>query len=245
MVANNAILGIRRNGYCVLKSHLPIRAVLDCREALWPILLKYLAENGHEPNRGPYRHYLPMPFHGPCFAPEFFFDKTILEVIRGAMDSRVVADQWGCDVPVRGSEYQSFHVDYRRPLFEEFPDLSLPPYLLTVSFGLINIEAKHGPIEIAVGTHRMPREVAMRSIEAGKCEIAAVLLEVGDVLIRDPWALHRGTPNLTDTPRALATIRYARRWYVDDSRDVNAIPKSIWQSLTEEQKAVLRFPLDL
>ena len=120
----------------------------------------------------------------------------------------------------------------------------MPPYLLTVSFGLIDIEVKHGPIEIAVGTHRMPREVAAQSVEAGNGEIDAVLLEVGDVLIRHPWALHRGTPNLTDTPRALATIRYARRWYVDDSRDVNAIPKSIWP-LTEEQKAVLRFPLDL
>jgi hypothetical protein len=45
--------------------------------------------------------------------PELFFDKAILDVIRGAMGARVVADQWGCDVPVRGSEYQQFHVDYQ------------------------------------------------------------------------------------------------------------------------------------
>ncbi len=48
-----------------------------------------------------------------------------------------------------------------------------------------------GPIEIIV---------------SGKPE--PVTLEVGDVLIRHPWALHRGTPNLTDAPRALLTIRY-------------------------------------
>jgi hypothetical protein len=35
-------------------------------------------------------------------------------------------------------------------------------------------------------------------------------------------------------PRALATVRYVRRWYADDSREVNAIPNTIWQSLTQE-----------
>jgi hypothetical protein len=44
------------------------------------------------------------------------------------------------------------------------------------------------------------------------------------VLIRHPWALHRGTPNVTETPRALLTIRYVRRWYADGSREVNALP---------------------
>jgi ectoine hydroxylase-related dioxygenase (phytanoyl-CoA dioxygenase family) len=115
---------------------------------------------------------------------------------------------------------------------------------LVVSFGLIDITAKHGPIEIAVGTHRMAREAALRSVESGECDVHPVLLEVGDVLVRHPWALHRGTPNLTDTPRALATVRYVRRWYADDSREVNAIPNANWQLLAEEQKAVMRFPVN-
>jgi hypothetical protein len=45
-------------------------------------------------------------------------------------------------------------------------------------------------------------------------------MEMRDVLIRHPWALHRGTPNRTDAPRALVNIRYVRRWYADDSREV-------------------------
>jgi hypothetical protein len=69
-------------------------------------------------------------------------------------------------------------------------------------------------------------------------------LEIGDVLIRHPWALHRGTPNSTDTPRALVTIRYVRSWYVDNSRQVNAIPAAIWGLLTEEQKSIMRFPIE-
>jgi len=214
-----------------------------CRDAFWPILLTYLKNHGHEPNRGPYRHFLPMPFDPPCFAPEFFCDTEILNVVRGAMGSRVVADQWGCDVSLRGSEYQAFHIDYQRPLFEEVPDLSLPPYMLVVSFALVPITAAHGPIDIAPGTHRMSREAATRSVESGAIDLCSVLLEIGDVFIRHPWALHRGTPNATDTPRALATVRYVRRWYADDSREVNAIPSALWRLLTQEQTAVMRFPI--
>lgn len=43
-------------------------------------------------------------------------------------------------------------------------------------------------------------------------------------------------------PRALLTIRYLRRWYADSSRDVNAIPTAVWQSLTPEQQSIMRFP---
>lgn len=243
MPGREEILALHENGYCVLRAHLPKGAIDGCREAFWPILLEYLKNHGDEPNRGPHRHFLPMPFELPCFAPEFFFDPEILGVIRGAMDSRVVADQWGCDVPLRGSEHQKFHADYQHPLFEERPDLLLPPYVLVVSFGLVPITAAHGPIEIAPGTHRMRRETAMRAVESGKSEVRAVPLEIGDVLIRHPWALHRGTPNLTDTPRALVTVRYVRCWYADDSREVNPIPIAVWDSLTQEQRALMRFPV--
>lgn len=243
MVAREKLSEISNNGYCVFRAHLAKHLVNACKDAFWPILQKHLQNHGHEPNRGPHRHFLPMPFDRPCFAPEFFFDRTIMEVIHGAMGPRVVADQWGCDIPLQGSEYQLFHVDYKRPLFDEEPNLLLPPYMLVVSFGLIDIAAEHGPIEIAVGTHRMAREAAVRAVESGECELNPVLLDVGDVLIRHPWALHRGTPNITDTPRPLATVRYVRRWYADHSREINAIPDSIWQSLSQEQRAIMRFPL--
>lgn len=211
-----------------------LRGVLDpapihaAREAFRPVLLKYL-RGDPAPNRGTHRHFLPMPFEPPCFAPEFFFNARVLSIVHAAMDDRAVADQWGCDVPVRGSEYQDFHIDYRRPLFAEAPDLSLPAYMLAVSFGLVPITRSNGPIEMAPGN------------DVSKAE--PILLDIGDVLIRNPWTLHRGTPNKTGTPRPLVTIRYVRRWYADDSREVNPIPCSVWRTLTREQQALLRFPV--
>lgn len=243
MIANEKLLELLENGYCVLRARLPKGAIDACKDAFWPILLTYLKKHGHEPNRGPHRHFLPMPFEPPCFAPEFFFDAEVLSIVRGAMDQRVVADQWGCDIPLPGSQYQNFHADYQRPLFEEAPRLSLPPYMLVVSFGLVPITPAHGPIEIARGTHRMVREAAMESVARAESELLAIPLEIGDVLIRHPWTLHRGTPNTTDTPRALVTVRYVRPWYADNSREVNPIPRAVWTSLTRDQQEIMRFPI--
>jgi ectoine hydroxylase-related dioxygenase (phytanoyl-CoA dioxygenase family) len=207
------------------------------------MLESYLETRAHEPNRGPHRYFLPMPFEPPCFIPEFFFDSDVLNIVRGVMDDRVVADQWGCDVPLRDSAYQSVHVDYLQPLFSEAPDLLLPAYVLVVSFGLVRITPESGPIEIVPGTHRMPRQEALRALESGQIGIEPVPLEIGDVLIRHPWALHRGTPNRTVIPRALVSIRYVRSWYADSSREVESIPRAVWDSLTPAQQQLMRFPV--
>jgi ectoine hydroxylase-related dioxygenase (phytanoyl-CoA dioxygenase family) len=233
---------LSESGFCVLKGLFPAPLIDACREAFSPVLLDCLKNK--EPNRGPHRHFVPMPFQPPCFTPEFLFDDHVLEVVRGAMGERFVIDQWGCDTPIRGSEYQNAHVDYQRPLFSELPDLFLPAYMLVVSFGLVSITQALGPIEIASRTHRMPREEAIRAVQSGEIEMQPILLGLGDVLIRHPWALHRGTPNTTDTPRALVTIRYVRHWYADNSREVNAIPQAVWQSLTPEQQSAMRFPVE-
>ncbi len=230
-------------GYCLLKSHLSTSAINNCRLSFLSVLQKYLEDHRHMPNRGLNRHFLPMPFEPPCFAPEFFFDDKILFIVKSILGDRIVADQWGCDVPLLGSEYQAVHIDYQRPLFYEFPDLQLPPYMLVMSFALTQITEQNGAIELAPTTHCMTREKAVRAVEKKKIEMLPICMDIGDVLIRHPWVLHRGTPNKTDTPRLLATVRYVRNWYADNSREVNSIPTSVWKSLTTEQRSMLRFPM--
>jgi hypothetical protein len=232
---------VREQGFCILRNHFAPFLVEACRRAFWPRLLTHL-NKGSAPNRGPHRYFFAMPFEPPIFTPQFFFDDDVLCIVRGLMDDRIVADQWSCDVPLRGSEYQEFHVDYQRPLFPEVPDLALPAYALVVSFGLVRIGRENGPIEIAPGTHRMTRMEGLRAVEGGQIGLQAVPMDIGDVLIRHPRALHRGTPNATDVPRALATIRYVRRWYADASRDVDDVPSATYESLTADQQGMMRFP---
>ena len=110
---------LTHNGYCVLREQFASSLIDACRIAVWPTLLAHVER--HEPNRGPNRHYFAMPFDPPRFSPQFFFNEALLQIVRGAMDDRIVADQWGCDVPVQGSTYQDAHVDFARPLFAESP----------------------------------------------------------------------------------------------------------------------------
>ena len=82
-------------GFCVLKNHLDNAALQACKAAFWPFLATYLAAHADKPNRGPSRHFIAMPFSAPCYASEFFFDQDVLAIVQGAMDDRIVADQWG------------------------------------------------------------------------------------------------------------------------------------------------------
>jgi hypothetical protein len=233
---------LQRDGYCVLERHFAPPLIDACREAFWPILIRYLELHHHEPNRGPQRHFLPMSFEPPCFAPKFFFDDDLLSIMGTLMGDRLNIDQWGCDVALQGSEHQGIHVDYRRPLFPELPDLSLPVYMLVVGFGLRAITLDDGPIEIAPGTHNMPRSQAQTAVESGEIQLQPVPLDIGDVLVRHPWALHRGSPNRTDTPRTLVQLRYVRDWYIDNSREIAELPPQVWSSLTSAQQRMMRFP---
>lgn len=192
MTADENIAELQQHGFCILRDHFPRRLIEGCHQAFLPVLGQYLRVNADKPNRGPHRHFLAMPFDPPCFAPEFFFDGEILAIVRRVMEETAVADQWGCDVPVFGSEHQNVHADYQRPLFLETPDIALPAYMLVVSFGLVQITPGLGPIEIAPDTHRMPRNEALRAVECGQIPMIPVPLDIGDVLIRHPWTLHRG-----------------------------------------------------
>jgi hypothetical protein len=240
---HKVISEIKDLGFCVLRTHLRSNLVDACREGFWPKLQRYLEANAEKPNRGPQRHFLPMPWGANCYTPEFFFDSDVLSVVRSLMGDRVVADQWGCDVPLEGSCFQSFHADYQRPLFAEQPELQLPPHILTMSFGLVRITSENGALDIVPCTQRIARNEALEQIASQVLTPRSVPLEIGDVLLRHPWALHRGTPNSTRGPRPLVTIRYVRRWYADDSREVNPIPAALWRTMTVEQRSIMRFPL--
>lgn len=84
---------LNKNGYCILKNHFESSLVDSCKLAFLPTLAAYLQRNEHLSNRGANRHFLPMPFEPPCFAPEFFFNETILKILKTVMGEKIVADQ--------------------------------------------------------------------------------------------------------------------------------------------------------
>ena len=208
-------------------------------EAFNPIADDYLAEHADEPNRGPFRHFIPLPFTAPLYSPVFFNDDLILEILSGILGKDLLLDQFASDTPYKGSVHQDVHSDLGT-LFSEEPDLVHPPALLAINWPFVDVTPERGPFEVATGTHRMPKDEAIAAIEKGDIPLQPLHMDVGDVLIRDPRCLHRGSPNRSDTPRVVAVVSYMRPWYFRDRSDAHPLPRSVWKGLSERERHLLR-----
>jgi len=120
---------VLQDGYCILRDHFPKEAIEACRAAWHPIADAHLAEHADSPNRGPNRHYIPLPFRPPLYNPAFFNDDTILAIAAGILGEQVLVDGFASDTPSKGSVHQEVHADLPE-LFPEQPDLILPPHIL-------------------------------------------------------------------------------------------------------------------
>ena len=57
------------DGFCILRNQFPRSAIEDCNEAFALILRDYVVEHADNPNRGPARHYIALPFERRCIIP--------------------------------------------------------------------------------------------------------------------------------------------------------------------------------
>ena len=173
-----------------------------------------------------------------------FNDDTILAIAKGILGEQVIIDGFASDTPFKGSVHQEVHADLPE-LFPERPDLILPPHILVVNWPFVDVTTKNGPFQIAAGTHLLPKTEALSRIDAGEFPLKSLLMKVGDVMVRDPRCLHRGSPNLTDTPRVQAGFTLLRPWYHRHRRDRNAIARSYLETLSDREKSLLqRLPVD-
>jgi len=86
----------------------------------------------------------------------------------------------------------------------------------------------------------LTKQEAMQGLDTGKYKLEQVLLQVGDVMIRDVRHIHRGTPNRTNEPRPMVVIGYSRRWLFRPEVGVQ-IPRPEWQKLSDQAKKLLRY----
>ena len=230
---------ILEDGYCILRGHFPVEAVDACREAFAPISEAYLAEHADNSNRGPNRHYIPLPFLHPLYNPSFFDDDTVFAITSGILGEDMVIDQFASDTPFKGSVHQEIHSDLGL-LFAEEANLCHPPALLAMNWPFVDVTPERGPFQIGEGTHLIPREDALARINSGEIPLKSLPMQVGDVLIRDARCLHRGSPNQTDTPRVVAVVSFLRAWYYRERRDTYPLPRSIWEGLSDREKRLMR-----
>lgn len=229
-------MDLNRDGICVLPGLLDKSLVAQCNEAFNQLFLERQNRPGGLAPREQARYYLTLPWLFPFANEQIFANPAILGILSRVFAQEYVLVQLGADVPMQGSDYQEIHRDYR-PLFTD--NIVTPLYALAVNFPLVEVTQENGPFEMARGTHVLPREVGLQKVASGEIPMETFPMQPGDVMIRTPLALHRGTPNRTTLPRPMVVMGYVMHWLHTPNVDVT-VTRDYYESLPETTQKLLR-----
>ncbi|MBW3656937.1 MAG: phytanoyl-CoA dioxygenase family protein, partial [Gemmatimonadetes bacterium] len=198
-----------------------------------------VAKDQNNPNRGAQRFYVTMPFHGLFADPGIYEDRDILAIVERVAGPEPVLCQLASDTPLKGSDYQAWHAD-TPALFPEWKNNDTPSFQIAVNFALCDVTEENGAFETTLCTHRMNKDEAMAGLASGAIAQHRFPMAMGDVMIRDVRAVHRGTPNTTDEPRPMVVLGYSRRWLHRPEVQIR-VPQSSWDALSPVGRSLLRF----
>lgn len=227
---------LNRDGICILRGLLDRQLVEEWKVAFDALFQERQQQPGGVAPRGTARGYVTLPWVPPFANPQVFANPTILALLDRVFYQEYKLVQLAADIPMQGSEYQEIHRDFR-PLFTD--QIVTPLYALAVNFSLVEVTAENGPFEMARGTHVMPREEGLVKVRAGEIPMEQFYLQLGDVMVRSPLALHRGTPNRTPQPRPMIVMGYVMHWLHTHKVDLT-LPREYYESLPSQTQELLR-----
>jgi hypothetical protein len=228
-----------RDSLVVLRGHFDAEVLRAWYREFEPLLRANVADEKDDPNRGSQRFYVTLPFRGIFADPAIYEDPDVLAIVERVAGPDPVMCQLAADTPLRGSEHQAWHADTPL-LFPETNDNDTPSFQIAVNFPLVDVTDENGPLETTYGTHRMNKAQALEGIAAGRLAVHRETMALGDVMIRDVRAVHRGTPNRTDQPRPMVVIGYSRRWLHRPEVSIR-VPRSTFERMSERGRRLVRF----
>ena len=229
---------VRETSATVLRGAFPVETIDAWNAAFQPLLEQAVAREADNPNRGPNRYYVTLPFNGLWADPQIIDNDAIMAVVEAVVGADSAMCQLATDTPVKGSDYQDLHRDTQL-LFPE-TGAETPPYQLAVNFPLVDVTEENGPMEWASGTHMLSKAEGMRRVQSGEAPLLKAWLNRGDVMIRDVRHIHRGTPNRSGIPRPMVVIGYSRRWLFRPEVNIR-VPREVLAGLPPRAQRQLRF----
>ena len=177
--------------------------------------------------RGPLRYYFAVhPQRLGCFV-DLAGHPVVSAVCEQVLGHDYQIIELGFDVPLPGAVDQPWHRDFAMP-----PETRDQHLLTSLAFNVttVDVTPEMGPFEIAPGTqwdlgdtfaHGMfpPPHQTARYAELGQRRLP----RQGDMSVRSGLAVHRGTANRSDQPRAVLTMGVVTAKVAANAADVHAI----------------------
>lgn len=227
---------LNRDGICIIRGLFERALIAEWKIAFDALFQARQQQPGGVAPRGKARGYITLPWVAPFADSAVFANPMILAVLDRIFYQEYKLVQLAVDIPMQGSEYQEIHRDFR-PLFRE--QMITPLYAVAVNFPLVEVTADNGPFEMARGTHRMPRAEGLVKVQTGEIPMEQFYMQPGDVMIRSPLALHRGTPNRTPQPRPMIVMGYVMHWLHTQTVDLT-LPQDYYNDLSIQLQQLLR-----
>jgi ectoine hydroxylase-related dioxygenase (phytanoyl-CoA dioxygenase family) len=227
---------LNRDGICVVRELFRPALIASWATAFEALFSERRGRPGGLAARDQGRFYSTLPWAEPFADPAVFANRAITGVLERVLGRDFVMVQMGADTPLLGSDYQEVHRDHL-PLFSD--DHPTPLFAVAVNFPLCDVNEENGPFQMARGTHRTPRELALAQLASGERSMESFHLRAGDVMIRAPIALHRGTPNRSERPRPMIVLGYVRRWLHTPHVELK-VPRASYERLPSPVRELLR-----
>lgn len=227
---------LNQDGICIIRGLFERQLIEEWAQAFDALFKLRQNQPGGLAPREQARYYLTFPWVKPFANREVFAHPVILGILNRVFFQEYRLVQLAADIPCQGSDYQEIHRDFR-PLFSD--QIVTPLYALAVNFPLVEVTPDNGPFQMARGTHVMPRDEALMKIKSGEIAMESFYMQPGDVTIRSPLAMHRGSPNRTNQPRPMVVMGYVMHWLHTPKVDL-MLPRDYYQSLPQELQEMLR-----
>jgi ectoine hydroxylase-related dioxygenase (phytanoyl-CoA dioxygenase family) len=227
---------LNRDGIVVLPGLLDVDLVESWHDALTDVYDARRNMASGLAAREDARFYLTLPWLQPFADKNVFSNSVVHSVIEKVFKQAFSLVQLGADFPLKGSGYQEVHRDHG-PLFGE--GTFTPLYALAVNFPLVDVTEANGPLQLARGTHLIAKDEGLKKIHSGEIPLESFYVQKGDVIIRTPLALHRGTPNTTDNWRPMVVMGYVVNWLRTEHVSIN-VSREYYESLDSDTQKLLR-----
>jgi hypothetical protein len=119
--------------------------------------------------------------------------------------------------------------------------MQLPTPIINVHFTTVPWTTENGPLRIIPGTHRDDGEMPSLRNEPDWMKKGCCLcpLPAGTAIIRDIRTWHGGTPNISETVRAMPSTNYFAPWYNAAFR--KCMPSSVYYNLSPRAQELCRY----